>query len=148
MGTEDAAVIAALFSHLHDKEQIPSLLNAFQELRQGRCRNIRKVDVANIYFMTLPDGPHATERDAALRARHAEGKDVLTPDSDDAGLTDHWSDLRMVFGYDAVAEADNWWVQWGLLRERAQRPDIRGLGDMAFGHHVLLKREFEVVHSE
>jgi salicylate hydroxylase len=25
-----------------------------------------------------------------------------------------------LFGYDAEDEADNWWVQWGLLQERAK----------------------------
>ncbi|KAI0314338.1 FAD/NAD-P-binding domain-containing protein [Amylostereum chailletii] len=141
MGVEDAAVLATLFSHLHDEEQIPSLLHAFQELRQERCLNIRLVDVGNIHFITLPDGREADERDKALRARQAAGRNVLLTDVNDAGIADLWTEHRVVFGYDALGEADNWWVQWGLLRERAQRPDIRGLGDMVFGHGVRVMKE-------
>ncbi|KAI0314334.1 hypothetical protein OF83DRAFT_1174843 [Amylostereum chailletii] len=153
MGVEDAAVLATLFSHLHDKEQIPSLLYAFQELRQERCLNIRLVDVGNIHFMTIPDGPEAEERDHALRARQAAGKNVLqtevegAEDAEDAGIAELWTEHQVVFGYDALAEADNWWVKWGLLRERARRPDIRGMGDMAFGHWHEVQVIKEVVHS-
>jgi salicylate hydroxylase len=28
--------------------------------------------------------------------------------------------LMTIWGYDAEDEADNWWVEWGLLRERAK----------------------------
>ena len=34
-----------------------------------------------------------------------------------------WETLCKIFGYDCEDEADDWWVRWGRLRERAQADD-------------------------
>jgi salicylate hydroxylase len=129
MGLEDASVLAKLFSHLRNKSQISSFLYAFEEVRQARCIRIKAVDSGNITFMTLPDCEHARVRDQMMRARYEEGKMALGggDDEGDNGAGSQWSENREIFGYDAEDEADNWWVEWGMLRLRAQATDLSDL---------------------
>ncbi|KAI0693444.1 FAD/NAD-P-binding domain-containing protein [Cerioporus squamosus] len=115
MAVEDGAVLAKLFSHLSSERQIESFLYAFQELRQSRVRNVRAGEFASVFFMTA-DGPEAAARDEAMRGKAAKGKNVLEGEGSAEGV---WDEYRVVFGYDCEDEADDWWVQWGMLRERA-----------------------------
>ncbi|KAH9972375.1 hypothetical protein BJV74DRAFT_210008 [Russula compacta] len=119
MSLEDASVLAKLFSHLRDEEQIPSFLYAFQTLREERCQKNRNLDIGNVQFMMEPEGEGTTRRDAMMRAKHDEGLNVLSGDDEDSNVA-QWDHNRELFGYDAEDEADNWWVQWGLLKERAK----------------------------
>ena len=115
MAVEDGAVLAKLFSHLSEERQIESFLYAFQELRQERVRAVRSGEFASVFFMTA-DGPEAEQRDASMRAKAADGKNVL---DGEGGVESVWEEYRIIFGYDCEDEADDWWVQWGMLRERA-----------------------------
>ena len=115
MAVEDGAVLAKLFSHLSSERQIESFLYAFQELRQSRVRDVRAGEFASAFFMTA-EGPEAAERDASMREKAAKGKNVLEGEGSAEGV---WEEYRVVFGYDCEDEADDWWVQWGMLRERA-----------------------------
>ena len=116
MAVEDGAVLAKLFSHLSSHRQIESFLYAFQELRQARVRTVRAGELASAFFMTA-DGPEAAQRDAAMRAKVREGGNVLDSEGEASAA---WDEYRIVFGYDCEDEADDWWVQWGVLRERAR----------------------------
>jgi len=119
MSLEDASVLAKLFSHLRDEEQIPAFLYAFQNLREDRCQKNRALDIGNILFMVEPEGEGTATRDAMMRAKHDQGRNVLSGDDEDSNVA-QWDHNRELFGYDAEDEADNWWVQWGLLQERAK----------------------------
>ncbi len=119
MSLEDASVLAKLFSHLRNEEQIPSFLHAYQNLREERCQKTRNLDVSNVLFQTAPDTEETIERQAQMRQRHDEGRNVLSGDGDDSTVA-QWDQNRELFAYDAEDEADNWWVQWGLLRERSK----------------------------
>jgi salicylate hydroxylase len=119
MSLEDASVLAKLFSHLRDEEQIPTFLYAFQNLREDRCQKNRALDIGNILFMVEPEGEGTANRDAMMRAKHDQGRNVLSGDDEDSNVA-QWDHNRELFGYDAEDEADNWWVQWGLLQERAK----------------------------
>jgi salicylate hydroxylase len=44
---------------------------------------------------------------------------VLAGDDEDSTVA-QWDQNRELFAYDAEDEADNWWVQWGLLQERSK----------------------------
>jgi salicylate hydroxylase len=121
MGIEDAAVLAKLFSHLTSLDQIQHFLYAFQELRQSRCRNTIVSEMGNLYFMALPDGEQQEQRNAAFREKYVRG---LSPLGNDSSASEEWEMIKELFGYDAEDEADNWWTQWGLLRERAQRDRV------------------------
>ena len=116
MAVEDAAVLGKLFGHLSSHEQIPTFLYAFQELRQSRVRDVRAGEFASAFFMTA-EGPEAAERDASMREKAAKGKNVLEGEGSTEGV---WEEYRVVFGYDCEDEADDWWVEWGVMQERAQ----------------------------
>jgi len=119
MSLEDASVLAKLFSHLRNEEQIPSFLFAFQNLREERCQKNRALDIGNVLFMMEPEGEGTAQRDAMMREKHDQGRNVLSGDDEDSNVA-QWDHNRELFGYDAEDEADNWWVQWGLLQERAK----------------------------
>ena len=51
-----------------------------------------------------------------MRMLGREGANVLEAGGEMSGL---WEEIRTIFGYGCEDEADDWWVQWGLLRERA-----------------------------
>ena len=127
LSLEDGAVLAKLFSHLSSKDQITSFLYAFQDLRISRCKATSDSELGNVVFMTLPPGDHQMGRDMMLRQKDAAGLNVLTPDDDDESsiASERWEQVKFMFGYDCEDEADNWWVQWGLLAMRAKGFDMR-----------------------
>lgn len=112
-------MLAKLFSHLRTRDQIPNFLYAFQDVRQPRCTAIVKKEKTDIEFMTYPNGsPEKQGRDDAMRAKRDMG--IYALDSGE-GIeeTPEWTEIKDIFAYDCEDEADNWWVEWGLLRERA-----------------------------
>ncbi|RDX51205.1 FAD/NAD(P)-binding domain-containing protein [Lentinus brumalis] len=117
MAVEDGAVLARMFSHLSEDRQIDSFLYAFQELRQPRTRSVRAGEFGNIFYMTLEDGEDSRQRDESMRAMAAKGTNVLEGLNGDVSRL--WDEIRTIFGYDCEDEADDWWMQWGMLRERA-----------------------------
>lgn len=124
MAVEDGAVLAKLFSHLRTKDQIGSFLWAFSDLRQPRCAAVYKKEEGDIHFMTVPPGSDIQKyRDAAMRAKRDAGIDALAS-TNEHEETREWEEIKVVFGYDAEDEADNWWVEWGLLRERSNGIDV------------------------
>jgi len=102
MSLEDASVLAKLFSHMVREDQVPSFLHAFQGLRQQRCARNHNTDMANIYFMTMPESEQATQRDRTMRAKFERGEDVLGGNDD--GNVSRWDEIRDVFDYDAEDE--------------------------------------------
>lgn len=93
MDVEDAAVLAKLFSHLQSYDQISEFLYAFQDLRRPRRAMVLAVGAASFEMYDDKDSDESPEQ----------------------------TEIRVVFGYDAENEADNWWVTWGLLRQRSIR---------------------------
>lgn len=135
MGIEDAAVLAKLFSHLLNREQIQSFLYAFQDLRQNRCAGTRMAEMGNVYYMAMQDSDQQRSRDQSFREKAENGLSPISSDS--AGTAEAWEGIKEMFGYDAEDEADNWWVEWGILRERAKQTEMdSGL----FVQDVRLKR--------
>ncbi|KAJ7352008.1 hypothetical protein DFH08DRAFT_77882 [Mycena albidolilacea] len=108
---EDGAFIGKIFSHSQNRDRIPQFLHAFQEHREPRCSRIRDIEMRYIGEITLQDGGMQAGRDAAMRASHAAGRDVMdVPGSDGEQLLD---ETRMVFDYDPTDDADEWWMAWG-----------------------------------
>ncbi|KAG6915296.1 hypothetical protein DXG01_012274 [Tephrocybe rancida] len=123
MTIEDAAVLARLFSHLRAADQIPSFLCAFQDLRQRRCSSVTSKEAGILEYMTMPSGDAQRQRDDTMRLKRDAGLGILEA-SEEAEESAEWVEIKEVFGYDAEDEADNWWVQWGLLRERANGVEV------------------------
>ncbi len=128
MAVEDGAVLARMFSHLSEDRQIDSFLYAFQELRQPRTRSVRAGEFGNIFYMTLEDGEDSRQRDKSMRAMAAKGTNVLEGLNGDVSRL--WDEIRTIFGYDCEDEADDWWMQWGMLRERALERNSMNAGTM------------------
>ncbi|EGN99370.1 hypothetical protein SERLA73DRAFT_90724 [Serpula lacrymans var. lacrymans S7.3] len=120
MAVEDGAVLAKLFSHLGSQDQISSFLYAYQDLREVRCASVVTSEQENLAFQTLPKGEMQEARDNGMRAKYAAGQSVLGGGE----AADQWESLKDLFGYDAEDQADDWWVKWGILRERAKQSSI------------------------
>ncbi|KAF7335442.1 6-hydroxynicotinate 3-monooxygenase [Mycena venus] len=118
MGVEDGAVLAKLFSHLNTHSQITDFLYAFQELRQPRCEMVIASETNIIRYMGMPNCPAQEARDQAMIAKHEADADLFVyVDGEEESA--EWTEIKTVFGYDAEDEADNWWVSWGLLKQRS-----------------------------
>ncbi|KAH6901243.1 hypothetical protein BKA70DRAFT_1374822 [Coprinopsis sp. MPI-PUGE-AT-0042] len=125
MAIEDGAVLAKLFSHLRTEDQIPSLLSAFQDLRTPRCDFVLKKELGDVSFMTLPPCEFQEGRDQMFRTKRDAGVGVLDSlEGSDEEELPQWAEIKELFGYDAEDDADNWWMEWGLLRERAKGTDL------------------------
>lgn len=116
LAMEDSAALAKLFSHLRSEDQIPTFLHAFQELREGRCASVVKCEQGNLMFTMMPNGPQQEQRDNMLRKQVAKGQPMLSSGE----VHGQWEQVKELFAYDPEDQADDWWVKWGLLRERAK----------------------------
>jgi salicylate hydroxylase len=127
MAFEDAVVLGRLFSHLKRDDQIALFLCAYEELRQKRCSQVASDEIAQLVYSTLPPGEHQEARDADLKSKERAGRNVLEPpdDDDDETTAEYWEKAKFLFDYDAEDVADDWWVQWGLLNERAKGVELR-----------------------
>ncbi|KAH9913460.1 FAD/NAD(P)-binding domain-containing protein [Epithele typhae] len=129
MCTCDAACLGRLFSHLTRHDQIDTLLYAVQEIREGPVASVFKAASGNIFATSLPPG--IVERDDDERARAERGLASLGGGVDSLAPSPEMIEVvEQLFGYDAEDEADNWWVNWGLMQERAMRRELsekRGL---------------------
>jgi salicylate hydroxylase len=63
----------------------------------------------------FPPGPSRNARNFDLQKRLHAGQDKW----DDDAYLGIWGQLCEVWAYNAFDVADDWWVQWGMLRERA-----------------------------
>jgi len=119
MAVEDAAVLGKLFGHLSSKDQIGNFLYAFEDIRQARCHASFQDDVNLYKFLVLPPGPHRQARDEGLKKTYV-GEQQGLDHVEDASITrQQWEEVKKVYAYDCEDEADEWWIQWGLLRQRA-----------------------------
>ncbi|KAG6874729.1 hypothetical protein C0992_006808, partial [Termitomyces sp. T32_za158] len=69
----------------------------------------------------MEQGEAQQKRDDAMRKRRDAGRETV--ETSRGAESPEWVEVKDVFGYEAEDEADNWWVQWGLLRERAKGAD-------------------------
>ncbi|KAF9221342.1 FAD/NAD(P)-binding domain-containing protein [Gyrodon lividus] len=113
---EDAEVLGWLLSRLHSWEQLPHLLEAFQDIRQERCRTVHEKEYMGFQLVWLPPGPYRDARDETLRAIMMSGLQGW----DEENMRWQWEEISEVIGYNAREAAENWWVSWGMLRERSQ----------------------------
>ncbi|KIJ65706.1 hypothetical protein HYDPIDRAFT_110856 [Hydnomerulius pinastri MD-312] len=113
---EDAEVLGWLLSRLHSWEQLPHLLEAFQDIRQERCRTVHEKEFMGFQLVWLPPGPKRDVRDETFRAMMSSGVQGW----DEEKMRWQWEEISDVFGYSAREAAEDWWVNWGMLRERSQ----------------------------
>jgi len=113
---EDAETIGSLFSRIHNKEEIPRLLAAYEEIRLARGRSTRQYEVRKTAMLTAPRGSQAQlDRDATLkRATIYDSWDSM----DEKSFREMWGDEMEMFEYDAKEKVDDWWTKWGGLLAR------------------------------
>ncbi|KAI0793854.1 FAD/NAD(P)-binding domain-containing protein [Fomes fomentarius] len=120
MAVEDAVVLGSLFSHLRTMNQIPSFLNAYQELRQRRCDLVKLADIGNAQMVAMPDGPAVDARDEDIRHEIEEW--------DEGTLKAQFEEIAEIFLYDAGDAAEEWWVNWGRFSQPArEQPSMMNL---------------------
>lgn len=107
MALEDAVVFGTLFSNLSSRAQIPTFLNAYQEIRLNRTTTVNNMDISNAAFVRLPPGPERDARDADIRLARDEW--------DDGSLKHEFEGLAGLFCYEAEDAA----------QVRLQRPTCR-----------------------
>lgn len=117
---EDGAVLGSLFSRLRTRNQdeIVRLLGAYQEVRQERCQETIQADSELVAFSTLPPGPARDEREAGFRAARVQRSSDWENASEER-LRNVFEEFRGAFAYEAYDAADDWWVDWGLMAQRA-----------------------------
>lgn len=111
MAVEDAVVFGCLLSHLRALTQLPTLISAYQELRQQRNTVVRAADVGNARMMALPPGPEADARDEDMRRERNEW--------DEGMLKAQFEEISGIFLYDAGDAAEEWWINWGRFHDSA-----------------------------
>ncbi|EIM86788.1 FAD/NAD-P-binding domain-containing protein [Stereum hirsutum FP-91666 SS1] len=134
LAVEDGAVLGKLFARLKSRDQIGILLNAYQEIQQPRSVLLQNADRSSAGSLLLPEGPATEGRDAMMRLANSQSEDHW----DDSELAGAWGDIGAVWGYNAIEAADDWWVQWGLLRERAMGREVNMLGHTLSGLSVTI----------
>ncbi|TFK49266.1 FAD/NAD(P)-binding domain-containing protein [Heliocybe sulcata] len=120
-GIEDAATLGNLFSRLRSSEQIPSLISAYEEIRQPRLAEVLPSELRKQQQVTLPaDSDARVIRDNGLRAVLAQA--VLDwEQADEELLRSQWEEYIRMFNYDADEVADDWWIKWGKLMDVEQQ---------------------------
>ena len=116
LAVEDAVVFGVLFSHLRTHQQIPILTEAYQDLRISRCQMVHEGELNNARLVWLPPGEARDQRDTYMKASRTAGSEHW----DEGQLREQWEEIAGVFNYCARDAAEDWWVNWGALRERSQ----------------------------
>ncbi|KAI0305849.1 hypothetical protein B0F90DRAFT_1623939 [Multifurca ochricompacta] len=123
VSVESAAVFSTLLSYVRNLDHIPLLVRAYETIRRDRTEFLHQVEVQSVLQTMFPPGPERTARnkemERLLRARQGKW--------DDDAYLGLWGQLCEIWAYNAFDAADDWWVQWGVLRERAlslQNPNI------------------------
>lgn len=158
---EEASFLGTLFSHLRYRTQIASFLYAFEDFRRPRTHTLHEVELANISILSLPPGPDRKARDDTWREQKkafvnreigkgsgstsGDGGSVGSGGEHDFGDTSseaenqemlrQWQELFEIWGYDARDAAESWWVEWGILGERALGMDMRNGAEVHAPHY-------------
>lgn len=142
MSLEDAAVLGKLFSHLRNEDQIGSFLWAYEDIRQARCNATLGEELGLFTFLTYKDKGMQDLRDSAFREKYARGTTDTIAGEDEAAR--QWEEMRRIYAYDCEDEADEWWVKWGVLRERSKGRDTLTLDGEAITANYIASAEVSI----
>lgn len=104
LALEDAAILGTLFSRLRSRDQVPTLLYAFQDLHKGRADAVTAMEIENaeVAFSNPPRVRDGLVRWSALPADEPE------PPSESGPTDAELADITEVWGYFAIDAADEW----------------------------------------
>ena len=80
---------------------------------------MRESEQEKVRFIVMPPGPQRDARDEYMRMQKELGRSNWE-DCSESYLLKSWEEFCGIFGYDAFDDADTWWVEWGVLHERAK----------------------------
>lgn len=90
-------------------------MGAYETIRRERSKFLHEVEATTIQQSMFPPGPEQDARNFEMRKLYSTGQHKW----DDDAFLGIWGQLCEVWAYDAFDAADDWWVQWGVLRERS-----------------------------
>jgi salicylate hydroxylase len=108
-------VFSTLLSYVRGFDHIPLLVRAYETIRRDRSEFLHQVELANILQTMFPPGPERMVQDEEMGKLLQAGQAKW---ADDAYLG-LWGQLCEIWAYNAFDAADDWWVQWGILRKRS-----------------------------
>jgi len=118
-------------SHLSSREQLPQILEAYQDLRLLRVKQVREIELNNAALVTYTDPQMQAMRNAALGQSLKQQSTAYDKWSDEQ-LNMQWEEIGAVFGYDAADVAEDWWIKWGALGELSREEISRPIFDFSF----------------
>lgn len=74
MALEDAIALSTCIASISSEKSIPAAMSTYSSLRQDRMAFIRRYAAANQQFLSIPDGPEQSKRDAMLKGMTAAWK--------------------------------------------------------------------------
>ncbi|KAF6752786.1 hypothetical protein DFP72DRAFT_903612 [Ephemerocybe angulata] len=115
LSIEDAQTLGLLFSHIRHRDQIPQLLNAFEEIRQPRIALAQRLETQRRGMLFAPPGPLMARRDAVLKIA-MQYEDWEHMDEESFKLV--WGKEFELSCHDATEKVEDWWTQWGAFFEK------------------------------
>jgi salicylate hydroxylase len=115
LSVESAAVLSTLLSYVRGFDHIPLLVRAYETIRRDRSEFLHRVEMMNMTQTMFPPGPERNARDEEMQKLLHAGQAHW----DDEAYLGLWGHLCEIWAYNAFDAADDWWVQWGILRERS-----------------------------
>ncbi|KAH9066722.1 hypothetical protein EDB87DRAFT_1828071 [Lactarius vividus] len=123
LSVESAAVFSTLFSYVRGFDHIPLLVRAYETIRRDRADFLHRVELTHVSQSMFPPGPEQMARDQEMQKLLHAGQAKW----DDDAYLGLWGQVCETWAYNAFDAADDWWVQWGILRERSlgiHDPDV------------------------
>ncbi|TFL00416.1 hypothetical protein BDV98DRAFT_569772 [Pterulicium gracile] len=123
LGVEDACTLLHLFAGIQRHDQIPRLLNAYEEIRQPRWENILDAEKAYRTELAMPPGPARDARDqffgelARMNSTFEEEDDEVVSE-DVERLRMAWIKTMAAYNFDAREAVDDWFSKWGGILHR------------------------------
>lgn len=126
---EDGVALGRIFSHLKRSEQIPSFLEAYEDVRRERDIRAYEKEIGDVEFMTLPR-EYAEPRNALMREKGQGGRNLFEVNiPTDDGTSDGWEEWQRIvdqFAYNAEEAADDWWQSEGKVIEASRGGMVDG----------------------
>ncbi|KZV83264.1 FAD/NAD(P)-binding domain-containing protein [Exidia glandulosa HHB12029] len=125
LAVEDAQVLGSFLSRVSSLDQLPALLDGYQEVRQLRCEEVIESE---------------SRLRGVIQARSAQGGAPLAPserktegEGEETPFEEHFDssiqggntimDGTPTYQHDARKEAEHWWKHWGAGDEEFREPE-------------------------
>ncbi|KAJ6603701.1 hypothetical protein B0H10DRAFT_2229753 [Mycena sp. CBHHK59/15] len=129
LAVEDGFALGRVFSHLTSRDQIPFLLNGYNEVRYRRTAATEASEISALIGITFPPGPARDARNQQFRAMSLVDEETEVADELIAAT---WHTYLVQFNYDANEAVDEWWLNWGKMMGRKEDECVEDAGEDIF----------------